>query len=62
MVGIGGYVGTILETSFGLSLPAPLLWAIFYAVFVGVNIVGVELTFRVTVAITLVALAVLVVF
>jgi ethanolamine permease len=62
VVGIGGYVGTILETSFGLSLPAPLLWAIFYAVFVGVNIVGVELTFRVTVAITLVALAVLVVF
>lgn len=62
VVGIGGYVGTILETSFGVSLPAPLLWAIFYAVFVGVNIVGVELTFRVTVAITLVALAVLVVF
>ena len=44
VVGIGGYVGTILETSFGWSVPAPLLWALFYAVFVGINIIGVELT------------------
>ena len=62
VVGIGGYVGTILDASFGLSVPAPILWALFYALFVGVNIVGVELTFRVTVAITGLALAVLVVF
>jgi len=62
VVGIGGYVGTILDASFGLSVPAPILWALFYALFVGVNIVGVELTFRVTVAITVLALAVLVVF
>jgi len=62
VVGIGGYVGTILDASLGLSVPAPILWALFYALFVGVNIVGVELTFRVTVAITGLALAVLVVF
>ncbi len=62
VVGIGGYVGTIAETSFGLDLPAPLWWAVFYAIFVGINIAGVELTFRVTVAVTLLALAVLVVF
>ncbi len=62
VVGIGGYVGTILESAFGLSIPAPLLWAAFYALFVGVNIAGVELTFRVTVAITALALLVLVVF
>lgn len=62
VVGIGGYVGTIAETSFGLVLPPPVWWALFYVVFVGVNIAGVELTFRLTVAITLVALAVLVVF
>ena len=62
VVGIGGYVGTILETGLGLALPAPILWAAFYALFVGINIVGVELTFRVTVAITAIALAVLVVF
>ena len=62
VVGIGGYVGTILESAFGLSIPAPLLWATFYALFVGVNIAGVELTFRVTVAITALALLVLIVF
>jgi ethanolamine permease len=62
VVGISGYIGTIAETSIGLILPAPLWWAIFYAIFVGINIAGVELTFRVTVAITLLALAVLIVF
>ena len=62
VVGIGGYVGTILESSLGVSLPPPVLWAAFYAVFVGVNIVGVELTFRVTLVITLIALGVLIVF
>jgi ethanolamine permease len=62
VVGIGGYVGTIAESAFHFSLPAPLWWALFYAVFVGINIAGVELTFRVTVAITIVALLVLVVF
>ena len=62
VVGIGGYVGTIFETSFGWSVPAPLLWALFYAVFVGINIIGVELTFRLTVVITFIALLVLIVF
>lgn len=62
VVGIGGYVGTIAESAIGFSLPAPLWWALFYAVFVGINIAGVELTFRITVAVTLVALLVLVVF
>jgi ethanolamine permease len=62
VVGIGGYVGTILEASFGWSVPAPLIWALFYVVFVGVNIAGVELTFRLTVAITALALGVLAVF
>ncbi|NNL68283.1 MAG: amino acid permease [Myxococcales bacterium] len=62
VVGIGGYCGTIVEETFGWSVPAPLWWAVFYAVFVGINVVGVELTFRVTVVITLIALAVLVIF
>lgn len=62
VVGIGGYVGTILETSFGWSVPAPILWALFYVVFVGINIIGVELTFRLTVVITFIALLVLIVF
>ena len=62
VVGIGGYVGAIAETTFGLALPVPIWWALFYTIFVGVNIAGVELTFRLTVAFTILALGVLVVF
>ncbi|MDP6980829.1 MAG: amino acid permease [Myxococcota bacterium] len=62
VVGIGGYVGAIAESAFGVVLPGPVWWALFYALFVGVNIAGVELTFRVTVVITFVALAVLGIF
>ncbi len=62
VVGIGGYCGTIAENALGLTLPAPVWWALFYVVFVGVNVAGVELTFRVTVVITLIALAVLAIF
>jgi len=62
VVGIGGYVGTIVESSFGFTIPAPLMWAVFYAIFVGINIAGVELTFRLTVTITILALLVLVIF
>ena len=28
VVGIGGYVGTIAESSFGLVLPVPIWWAL----------------------------------
>lgn len=62
VVGIGGYVGAIAESALGLSLPAPVWWAFFYTVFVGINIFGVELTFRVSMAITILALLVLVIF
>ena len=62
VVGIGGYMGTIAEDTLGLVLPAPVWWALFYAVFVGVNIAGVALTFRLTVFVTLLALGVLMVF
>lgn len=59
VVGIGGYLGAI----FGTPVEAePLWWLASYGVFVGLNIVGVEITFRFTVFITLLALGVLVVF
>lgn len=59
VVGIGGYLGAVFETPPEL---APVWWAISYVLFVGLNIVGVELTFRFTVFITFVALAILAVF
>jgi ethanolamine permease len=59
VVGIGGYLGAIFETP---DAWAPLWWALAYAVFVGLNVWGVEASFRFTVGITLLALAILAVF
>jgi ethanolamine permease len=59
VVGIGGYLGTIFGTP-----PAwvPFWWLACYIVFVGINAAGVEASFRVSLLITLCALAVLLVF
>jgi len=59
VVGIGGYCGAIFGTPDGLAW---VWWLAAYAVFVALNVWGVELSFRFTVLITLVALAVLGVF
>jgi len=59
VVGVGGYLGAIFETPPGW---APLWWLACYAVFVALNAGGVALSFRVSVAITFCALAILVVF
>jgi len=59
VVGIGGYLGAIFGTPTEL---APLWWAVAYGTFVGLNVAGVEASFRFTVAITLVALGILAVF
>jgi ethanolamine permease len=59
VVGIGGYMGAIFGTP---DAYAPLWWLLAYAIFVGMNIIGVELTFKFTVFITFMALAILAVF
>ncbi|MGH0028896.1 MAG: ethanolamine permease [Myxococcota bacterium] len=59
VVGIGGYLGAVFGTS---DAAAPLWWLAAYVVFVGLNVLGVEVSFRFTVAITLLALAILAVF
>jgi ethanolamine permease len=56
---ISTYMSAIFGTAPGLL---PLWWIAFYAVFVWLNIVGVELSFRVTVVVTVLALLCLVVF
>lgn len=56
---IGSYLTGIFETSPGFQ---PIWWLVGYIVFVGLNIVGVELSFKVTLGVTLLALAVLLVF
>jgi ethanolamine permease len=56
---ITAYVNSIL----GLDpVYSPLLWILFYAIFLGLNIFGLELSFKVTLIITLISLAVLVFF
>jgi ethanolamine permease len=59
VVGIGGYLGAVFGTP---EAWAPLWWLAAYMVFVGLNAAGVEASFRFTVAITLLALAILLVF
>ncbi|WP_445679967.1 amino acid permease [Radicibacter daui] len=62
VVGIAGYMDSITTTALGFHLPNPVWWLIFYGVFVGLNIIGVEVTFKFTIVITFLALAILVVF
>lgn len=57
VVGIGGYLNALVP---GIS--QPLWWAITYLAFTGLNIWGVEISFRFTVFITGLAMAILVVF
>jgi ethanolamine permease len=56
---IGSYMGAIMETGPAVQ---PLYWILGYAIFVGANLFGVELSFRVTVFVTLLALACLTFF
>ncbi|MFZ5792079.1 MAG: amino acid permease [Pseudomonadota bacterium] len=56
---IGSYMSGIFETGDAFQ---PVWWIIFYALFLFFNLLGVELSFRVSVIVTLMALAVLVVF
>lgn len=56
---IGSYLGGIFGTPAEFQ---PVWWIVMYAVFLGLNIFGVALSFRVTLIVTLLALACLVVF
>lgn len=59
VVGIGGYLGSIFGTPAAWE---PAWWLLCYGIFVALNIWGVEMSFRVTMQVTVVALAVLAVF
>jgi ethanolamine permease len=59
VVGIGGYLGAIFGTPKSIE---PVWWLASYAVFVALNVYGVELSFRFSVFIAMAALAVLAVF
>ncbi|MBI2382020.1 MAG: amino acid permease [Gammaproteobacteria bacterium] len=56
---IGSYLGSIFETPPEMQ---PVWWVGCYVFFLALNLIGVELSFRISVLVTLLALAVLVVF
>ena len=62
VVGISAYMNSITADLFDFEMWQPLWWLVFYAIFVGLNFVGVEATFRFTVFICLLSLAILAVF
>jgi len=59
VVGIGGYLGAVFHTP---AHWAPLWWLVCYIIFAGLNIVGVETSFRVSAAVCVCALATLTIF
>ncbi len=59
VVGVGGYLGAVFGTSRQWE---PAWWLLCYAIFVALNVWGVEMTFHVSVVITAMAVAVLAVF
>lgn len=62
VVGIGAYMTSISNDLVGSTFSEPVWWAIFYAIFVGLNYIGVETSFRFTVIICFTSLAILAVF
>jgi ethanolamine permease len=56
---ITSYVNSILGLDPAYS---PLIWIVFYVIFVGLNVFGLELSFKVTMAVTVISLGVLVFF
>src|SRR4051794_15218016 len=59
VVGIGGYLGAVFGTPHAWE---PVWWLAAYGVFVALNIWGVEITFHVSLAVTIAALAILAAF
>jgi ethanolamine permease len=59
VTGISSYMNQLLDLS---SDYGPLWWAIFYVVFVSLNVVGIEMTFRVQAFTTVVSVIILLVF
>ncbi len=62
VVGISNYMNSITDDLFSFTLTLPWWWLIFYVIFVGLNYVGVEASFRFTVIICFTSLAILLVF
>lgn len=56
---IGGYLNTLEPLK---GVPVPVWWVLFYAVFVFINVIGVEITLKFGLFVTLMAASVLIIF
>ncbi len=57
------FITAYVNTIFGFDAAySPIVWVVFYLIFLGLNVFGVALSFRVTMIVTLISLAVLVFF
>jgi ethanolamine permease len=56
---IGSYMEPIVADLTGVTIAAPIWWLVFYLIFLGLNLIGIETTMRFTVAICVLALAIL---
>jgi ethanolamine permease len=59
---IGQYMQSIFDDLFGISIAQPIWWLIFYAIFLVLNLIGIEMAMRFTVAVCVLALGILAVF
>jgi ethanolamine permease len=62
VTGIGFYMQTIVDDLFGVSIATWIWWAVFYLVFLALNIAGIEATMKFAVFICLLSLGILGVF
>ena len=62
VVAIGAYMDAIVIDLFDVDVPQQIWWALFYGLFVGLNIVGIEATMKFTVWICFLSLGILAVF
>lgn len=58
----GAYAQPVFQELFGVSIRPELWWLIFYAIFIGLNIIGIRATMRFSVVICFLSLGVLAVF
>ena len=58
----GAYAQASVNTLFDINISQPVWWAVFYVLFVGLNIIGIEATMRFSIVICVMALVILAVF
>lgn len=62
VVGIGGYSSSIAQAILGIDLPQPVWWLLWFAIFLGINIAGAGVAYKVAIFMAILSTIVLVIF